>query len=95
MRLPPLKKFRIKKPDEPTVNPCIAVMASLLGCWASQGFTPEGCGRIEEQLRSCMDAKVRHILFNLLRQRMGGGGLLMAEHNRNKPHHRGTTSIII
>ncbi|PWW75313.1 37S ribosomal protein Mrp10 [Tuber magnatum] len=57
MRLPPLKKFRIKKPDEPEVNPCLAVMASLLGCWASQGFAPEGCGRIEEQLRSCMDAK--------------------------------------
>lgn len=30
------------------------------GCWASSGYTVEGCGALEQQLRSCMDEKVRN-----------------------------------
>jgi hypothetical protein len=33
-------------------------MSQLLGCWASSGYTIEGCGKLEEALRSCMDNKV-------------------------------------
>lgn len=58
MRLPPLRNLRVKNPNQASRNPCIGVMASLLSCWASQGYTVEGCGKIEEQLRGCMDAKV-------------------------------------
>ena len=29
------------------------------GCWASQGYTAEGCVILEQQLRQCMDAPVR------------------------------------
>lgn len=58
MRLPPLRNLRVTNPNQASKNPCIGVMATLLSCWASQGYAVEGCGKIEEQLRSCMDAKV-------------------------------------
>nr|POE74721.1 hypothetical protein CFP56_37252 [Quercus suber] len=29
------------------------------GCWASQGYSAEGCAALEQSLRACMDAKVR------------------------------------
>ncbi|RPB06828.1 hypothetical protein P167DRAFT_514186 [Morchella conica CCBAS932] len=57
MRLPPLRNLRVTNPNQASKNPCIGVMATLLSCWASQGYAVEGCGKIEEQLRSCMDAK--------------------------------------
>ena len=34
------------------------------GCWASQGYSTQGCAALEQQLRACMDAKVRwHLSF--------------------------------
>ncbi|KAI9741395.1 MAG: hypothetical protein M1834_003112 [Cirrosporium novae-zelandiae] len=30
-------------------------MSSLLSCWASSGYTAEGCVVLETQLRACMD----------------------------------------
>lgn len=57
-RLPPLPKLRIRKPNKDSQNPCVGVMSQLLGCWASSGYSIEGCGKIEESLRLCMDNKV-------------------------------------
>jgi hypothetical protein len=34
-------------------------MSQLLGCWASSGYGIEGCGKLEEALRSCMDNQVQ------------------------------------
>ncbi|CCX10596.1 hypothetical protein FPQ18DRAFT_313261 [Pyronema domesticum] len=56
-RLPPLPKLRIRKPNKDSQNPCVGVMSQLLGCWASSGYSIEGCGKIEESLRLCMDNK--------------------------------------
>ena len=28
------------------------------GCWASQGYTTQGCAALEQSLRACMDARV-------------------------------------
>ncbi|KAH0065499.1 hypothetical protein KCU82_g24238, partial [Aureobasidium melanogenum] len=55
-RLPPLHKLRVRKPDQAGANPCIGVMSSVLGCWASSGYTAQGCAALEQQLRACMDA---------------------------------------
>ncbi|KAF8542268.1 mitochondrial 37S ribosomal protein YmS-T [Trichophaea hybrida] len=33
------------------------MMSQLLGCWASSGYSIEGCGKLEEALRMCMDNK--------------------------------------
>ncbi|EGP89343.1 uncharacterized protein MYCGRDRAFT_29515, partial [Zymoseptoria tritici IPO323] len=55
--LPPLPKLRVRKPNSSDANPCVAVMSSMLGCWASQGYTTAGCATIEQQLRVCMDAR--------------------------------------
>lgn len=57
-RLPPLPRFRIRKPNKEAVQPCVGVMSQLLGCWASSGYTIEACGKLEEALRQCMDTKV-------------------------------------
>ncbi|RPA77144.1 mitochondrial ribosomal protein 10 [Ascobolus immersus RN42] len=61
-RLPPLPKLRVRHPDKQQPQPCLAVMSALLGCWASQGQMAEGCAKLEESLRVCMDtqAKVPH-----------------------------------
>ncbi|KAI5273873.1 hypothetical protein E4T47_02922 [Aureobasidium subglaciale] len=29
---------------------------ALSGCWASSGYTAQGCAALEQQLRACMDA---------------------------------------
>lgn len=29
----------------------------ITGCWASQGHAAQGCAALEQQLRSCMDAR--------------------------------------
>jgi len=57
-RLPPLPKLRVRRPNKEVQNSCVGVMSQLLGCWASSGYTIEGCGKLEEALRSCMDTKV-------------------------------------
>ncbi|KAF2657945.1 mitochondrial 37S ribosomal protein YmS-T [Lophiostoma macrostomum CBS 122681] len=31
-------------------------MASVLGCWASSGYSVQGCAQFEQKLRQCMDA---------------------------------------
>ncbi|KAK5130017.1 hypothetical protein LTR08_002533 [Meristemomyces frigidus] len=64
-KLPPLPKLRIRKPDRADANPCIGVMSSVLGCWASQGYTAQGCAVLEQSLRACMDARVRVRLYPL------------------------------
>ncbi|RMY19061.1 hypothetical protein D0867_04915 [Hortaea werneckii] len=69
-KLPPLPKLRVRKPDRADANPCIGVMSSAIdrledqhtnacatGCWASQGYSAQGCAMLEQQLRACMDAR--------------------------------------
>ncbi|KOS20250.1 37S ribosomal protein MRP10 [Escovopsis weberi] len=55
IRLPPLKTLRVHNPKRQVENPCIAIMSSVLACWASAGFNVAGCAAIETQLRQCMD----------------------------------------
>ncbi|RMZ74555.1 37S ribosomal MRP10 mitochondrial [Pyrenophora seminiperda CCB06] len=54
--LPPLPKLRIRRPNKPEANPCLGVMSSVLGCWASSGYSVQGCALLEQKLRQCMDA---------------------------------------
>ncbi|KAF2724771.1 mitochondrial ribosomal protein 10 [Polychaeton citri CBS 116435] len=56
-KLPPLPKLRVRRPDAASANPCLGAMSSVLGCWASQGYTTQGCAALEQQLRACMDAR--------------------------------------
>ncbi|KAI4795853.1 hypothetical protein E4T44_11322 [Aureobasidium sp. EXF-8845] len=39
---------------------CLHLLVSALtcstGCWASSGYTAQGCAALEQQLRACMDA---------------------------------------
>ncbi|KAL6717597.1 40S ribosomal protein mrp10 [Lecanora helva] len=58
-RLPPLPKLRVRRPNQPGANPCVGIMTSVLGCWASSGNAAAGCAQLEQQLRACMDASVR------------------------------------
>ena len=58
-RLPPLPKFRIKHPTKEAPHPCTTVMSSVLACWASSGYGVQGCEKLEEALRTCMDTMVR------------------------------------
>ncbi|TQS32283.1 hypothetical protein Golomagni_07403, partial [Golovinomyces magnicellulatus] len=55
IRLPPLQTLRVKDPKRAPENPCIAIMTSVLACWASAGYNAAGCTAIENQLRKCMD----------------------------------------
>ncbi|KAH7148299.1 hypothetical protein EDB81DRAFT_882731 [Dactylonectria macrodidyma] len=55
IRLPPLKTLRVHNAKRTTENPCIAIMSSVLACWASAGYNAAGCAAIENQLRQCMD----------------------------------------
>ncbi|KAA6410889.1 MAG: mitochondrial ribosomal 10 [Lasallia pustulata] len=56
-RLPPLPNLRVRRPNKMEMNPCMGIMTSVLGCWASSGFNPQGCAAVEQQLRACMDAR--------------------------------------
>ncbi|KAF2228803.1 mitochondrial ribosomal protein 10 [Viridothelium virens] len=56
-RLPPLPKLRVRRPNQAEANPCLGVMSSVLGCWASSGYSAQGCAQLEQQLRACMDAR--------------------------------------
>ncbi|KXT01358.1 hypothetical protein AC578_6656 [Pseudocercospora eumusae] len=56
-KLPPLPKLKVRRPDQGNANPCLAIMSSMLGCWASSGYTTAGCAALEQQLRVCMDAR--------------------------------------
>ncbi|KAL6852538.1 40S ribosomal protein mrp10 [Amphichorda felina] len=55
MRLPPLKRLRVHNPTREVENPCLAIMSSVLACWASAGYNATGCLAVENQLRHCMD----------------------------------------
>ncbi|KAL2059417.1 hypothetical protein ABVK25_000710 [Lepraria finkii] len=55
-RLPPLPKLRVRRPNAPEPNPCLGIMTSVLGCWASSGNAAAGCAALEQSLRACMDA---------------------------------------
>ncbi|KJZ79713.1 hypothetical protein HIM_01182 [Hirsutella minnesotensis 3608] len=55
IRLPPLDVLRVKDPKRKTENPCIAIMSTVLACWASAGYNAAGCSAVENQLRQCMD----------------------------------------
>jgi hypothetical protein len=34
----------------------------LAGCWASSGYSVQGCAQLEQALRECMDAPVSRML---------------------------------
>ncbi|KAL2214575.1 mitochondrial ribosomal protein 10 [Sarocladium strictum] len=55
IRLPPLEILRVHAPKQKFENPCIAVMSTVLSCWASAGYSAAGCVALENQLRQCMD----------------------------------------
>lgn len=61
--LPPLPKLRVRKPNKAELNPCIGIMSSVLGCWASSGYSAQGCQQLETSLRACMDARVSLAYF--------------------------------
>ncbi|KXX75116.1 hypothetical protein MMYC01_208891 [Madurella mycetomatis] len=56
IRLPPLRKLRVRHPTRAEPNPCLTVMSSVLACWASAGYHGKGCSTVEQALRACMDA---------------------------------------
>lgn len=56
-KLPPLRSLRVRRPNQTDSNPCLGIMSSMLGCWASNGQMARGCAVLEQQLRGCMDAK--------------------------------------
>ncbi|PWY95558.1 mitochondrial ribosomal protein 10 [Aspergillus sclerotioniger CBS 115572] len=56
VRLQTIPHLRVRRPNNNEPNTCVAVMSSMLSCWASQGYTAEGCVVLEQQLRQCMDA---------------------------------------
>ncbi|KAI1438946.1 37S ribosomal protein Mrp10 [Xylaria sp. CBS 124048] len=55
IRLPPLKVLRVRNPNGKPERPCMAIMTSVLSCWASAGYNTAGCAAIEQALRACMD----------------------------------------
>lgn len=74
-RLPPLPRFRIRHPNKAQQAPCLTVMSALLGCWASNGQGTEGCAKLEEALKTCMDSQVR-LIASLLFIWLGMGGIV-------------------
>ncbi|CAL5872787.1 uncharacterized protein PFLUO_LOCUS7056 [Penicillium psychrofluorescens] len=55
IRLQTINHLRVRRPNQQEQNPCVTVMSSMLNCWASQGYSAEGCAALETQLRKCMD----------------------------------------
>ncbi|OTA55260.1 mitochondrial ribosomal protein 10 [Hypoxylon sp. EC38] len=55
IRLPPLKVLRVRNPNGQRERPCMAIMSSVLACWASAGYSTAGCAQVEHALRACMD----------------------------------------
>ncbi|KAI1411196.1 mitochondrial ribosomal protein 10 [Hypoxylon sp. FL1857] len=55
IRLPPLKVLRVRNPNGQRERPCMAIMSSVLACWASAGYSTTGCAQVEQALRACMD----------------------------------------
>lgn len=48
-------------------------MASMLGCWASNGHEASGCLQLEASLKECMDSQVCYCGIFLCRGEGGGG----------------------
>jgi hypothetical protein len=42
-----------------------------LGCWASSGYSVQGCAQLEQTLRECMDAPVCESLLSILNRHHG------------------------
>ncbi|KAI1754887.1 37S ribosomal protein Mrp10 [Xylaria castorea] len=57
IRLPPLKNLRVRTPNGKPQRPCMAIMSSVLSCWASTGYSTVGCAQVEQALRACMDGQ--------------------------------------
>lgn len=64
-RLPPLSRIRLRRANKPEPNPCTGIMTSMLGCWASAGYSAQGCVMLEQALRTCMDTQVCFFVFFL------------------------------
>jgi hypothetical protein len=62
-RLPPLPHLKVKRPNRAEMNPCLGIMSTVLGCWASSGQAAAACVNMEQQLRICMDKGVRLAAF--------------------------------
>jgi hypothetical protein len=60
IKLPPLRTLKVRRPNKTEVNPCMGVMTTVLGCWASAGpaRAAQQCSMLEQQLRACMDGQV-------------------------------------
>lgn len=80
-RLPPLPKLRVRRANKAETNPCVGIMSSVLGCWASSGYSVTGCAELEKSLRECMDVPVCLPSFCvcLFVKRWGFGDFLMRE----------------
>ena len=59
-----------------------------VGCWASSGYSAQGCAALEQQLRTCMDAPVRLHPFHLLQVH-----IRLTNHCRNRNKTRRAPSI--
>lgn len=44
--------------DRNPLRPAALALTRFSGCWASSGYTAQGCAALEQQLRACMDAPV-------------------------------------
>ncbi|KAI9371520.1 37S ribosomal protein Mrp10, mitochondrial [Aspergillus egyptiacus] len=55
VRLNTINHLRVRHANKKEHKPCIAAMNVVLSCWASAGYTSEGCAAVEQQLRECMD----------------------------------------
>ncbi|KAH0303303.1 hypothetical protein KCU71_g10692, partial [Aureobasidium melanogenum] len=42
--------------DRNPLRPAVLALTRFAGCWASSGYTAQGCAALEQQLRACMDA---------------------------------------
>ena len=83
-RLPPLPRLRVRRPNQGEANPCIGLLSTVLGCWASQGYTAQGCAALEQQLRVCMDAKVRLALHHWTTHKCGCKLTTLRKHKRRR-----------
>ncbi|CEP24375.1 unnamed protein product [Cyberlindnera jadinii] len=60
VRLPKLERLRVKNSaSEQQVSPCTVLMSSLLNCWSSNGEGSALCKELEQNLKGCMENRVR------------------------------------
>ncbi|PGH16979.1 hypothetical protein AJ79_01363 [Helicocarpus griseus UAMH5409] len=63
LHLQTIQKLRVKSPNTHQPNPCLAVMTSVLSCWASNRSGAAGCFSLEQSLKACMDKGVRPLVL--------------------------------